>query len=210
METRVDGRSLRYQHRRGELLDAVAAYVLETGVAALSLRRAAEAVGVSHVTLQHHFGSKEQLVDEIIECLLERIVQSQSVHIDDAPTRDADLPTRLRMVWAHLTSPGGQRDIRLFIEFVGQSLFGGARLSPPAARSIEQRLELITATIVGLGCPREEAGAFGTLLLATLRGLIMELLITGDRERMDAAFELAVADAERHTAQWASAGAGVQ
>jgi AcrR family transcriptional regulator len=210
METRVDGRSLRYQHRRGELLDAVADYVLETGVAALSLRRAAEAVGVSHVTLQHHFGSKEQLVDEIIECLLERIVQSQSVHIDDAPARDADLATRLRMVWAHLTSPGGQRDIRLFIEFFGQSLFGGARFSPAAARSIEQRLELITATIVGLGCPLEEAGAFGTLLLATLRGLIMELLITGDRERMDAAFELAVADAERYTAQWASAGAGVQ
>jgi AcrR family transcriptional regulator len=210
METRVDGRSLRYQHRRGELLDAVADYVLETGVAALSLRRAAEAVGVSHVTLQHHFGSKEQLVDEIIECLLERIVQSQSVHIDDVPDREADLATRLRLIWAHLTSPSGRRDIRLFIEFVGQSLFGGARLSPTAARSIEQRLELITATIVGLGCPLEEAGTFGTLLLATLRGLIMELLITGDRERMDAAFELVVADAERYTAQWASAGAGVQ
>jgi AcrR family transcriptional regulator len=210
METRVDGRSLRYQHRRGELLDAVADYVLETGVAALSLRRAAEAVGVSHVTLQHHFGSKEQLVDEIIECLLERIVRSQSEHIDDVPDREADLATRLRLIWAHLTSPGGQRDIRLFIEFVGQSLFGGARFSPTATRSIERRLELITTTIVGLGCPREEAGAFGTLLLATLRGLIMELLITDDRERMDAAFELAVADAERYTAQWASAGAGVQ
>ncbi len=205
MERRIDGRSLRYQHRRGELLGEVADYVLETGVAALSLRGAAEAVGVSHVTLQHHFGSKEQLVEEIIECLLERILASQSEHIGGGPQLDADLAARLRRVWAHLTSPGGQRDVRLFIECVGQSLFGAARVSPAAARSIEHRLELIAESIVELGCPREQAPAFSTLLLVTLRGLIMELLITGDRERLDATFELVVADAERHTASWASA-----
>src|ERR1700684_1272948 len=157
MERRIDGRSLRYQHRRGELLHAVADYVLETGVAALSLRGAAEAVGVSHVTLQHHFGSKEQLLDEIIECLLERIMLSQGEYIGGG--QNADLPARLRRVWAYLTSPGGQRDVRLFIEFSGQSLFGAARLSPAAARSLEDRLELIAATIVELGCPREEASA---------------------------------------------------
>jgi len=209
METRVDGRSLRYQHRRGELLDAVADYVLETGVAALSLRGAAEAVGVSHVTLQHHFGSKEQLVDEIIECLLARILTSQSEHIGGIPDDDAGLPARLRRVWAYVTSTDGQRDVRLFIEFFGQSLYGGARLSPAAARAIEERLVLIAQSIVEDGCPREQAQAFSTLMLATLRGLVMELLITGDRERLDATFELVVADAERHTATWASARAAI-
>jgi AcrR family transcriptional regulator len=209
MERRIDGRSLRYQHRRGELLGAVADYVLETGVAALSLRGAAEAVGVSHVTLQHHFGSKEQLVDEIIECLLERILVSQGEHIGGPLDHDADLEARLRRVWAYVTSPDGQRDVRLFIEFLGQSLYGAARFSPAAAGSIDRRLEQITTTIVELGCPREEATAFSTLMLATLRGLIMELLITGDRERLDATFELFVADAERHTARWASARAAL-
>jgi AcrR family transcriptional regulator len=209
MERRIDGRSLRYQHRRGELLGAVADYVLETGVAALSLRGAAEAVGVSHVTLQHHFGSKEQLVDEIIECLLERILASQGERIGDIPDDDASMPARLRRIWAYITSPDGQRDVRLFIEFFGQSLFGGARFSPSAARSIDERLTLIAESLVELGCPREEARAFSTLMLATLRGLVMELLITGDRERLDATFELVVADAERHTTSWASARAAL-
>jgi AcrR family transcriptional regulator len=209
MERRIDGRSLRYQHRRGELLGAVADYVLETGVAALSLRGAAEAVGVSHVTLQHHFGSKEKLLDEIIECLLERILLSQGEHIGGAFGQEADLPTRLRRIWAYLTSPDGQRDVRLFIEFSGQSLFGAARLSPGAARALEDRLGLIVATIVELGCPLDEASAFSTLMLATLRGLVMELLLTGDRERLDAAFELLVADAARNSARWASARAAL-
>lgn len=115
MAERVDGRRLRYQHRRGELLEAVGEYVLENGVASLSLRRVGEAVGVSHVTLQHHF-----------------------------------------------------------------------------------------ANIVALGCPREEARSYATLLLATLRGLVIDLLATGERERLDEAFETYLAGAERRAAEWFS------
>jgi AcrR family transcriptional regulator len=202
MEARIDGRSLRYQHRRGELLEAVADYVLENGVAALSLRRVAEAVGVSHVTLQHHFGSKEQLIGEIVDKLLGQTLASQGTNIDGVPDYSEDLPTRVRRMWAHLTSPTGERGIRLFIEVVGQSLFGGAAYSPAVALSIDNRLELITKNLIDLGCPEDEAAAFATLLLATLRGLVIELLITGDRERLDQAFELAVANIELRAAEW--------
>jgi AcrR family transcriptional regulator len=205
MEARIDGRSLRYQHRRGELLEAVADYVLEHGVAAVSLRRVAESVGVSHVTLQHHFGSKEQLVGEIVDKLLGQTLASQGTTIDGVPDYSEDLPTRVRRMWAHLTSPTGERGIRLFIEVVGQSLFGGAGYSPAVALSIDNRLELITKNLIDLGCPEDEAAAFATLLLATLRGLVIELLITGDRERLDQAFELAVANIELRAAEWPSA-----
>jgi len=46
--------------------------VLENGVATLTLPGAADAVGVTHATLQHHFGGREQLLEEIIEHLLKR------------------------------------------------------------------------------------------------------------------------------------------
>jgi AcrR family transcriptional regulator len=36
---RVDGRTLRFQHRRPELLAAATEYVLDHGIAGLSLRR---------------------------------------------------------------------------------------------------------------------------------------------------------------------------
>ena len=37
---RVDGRTLRFQHRRPELLDAATEYVLDHGIANLSLQKA--------------------------------------------------------------------------------------------------------------------------------------------------------------------------
>jgi AcrR family transcriptional regulator len=203
MAERVDGRRLRYQHRRGELLEAVGEYVLENGVASLSLRRVGDAVGVSHVTLQHHFGSKEQLVGEIVEHLLERTLVP-GVYSDGTPDPGLDLPARWRAMWAHLTSPPGERDIRLFVEVLGQSQFAGADYAPAVARSMNRRLDLITANVIALGCPREEARSYATLLLATLRGLVIELLATGERERLDEAFETYLAGAERRAAEWFS------
>jgi AcrR family transcriptional regulator len=204
METRVDGRTLRYQHRRGELLEAVGEYVLDNGVASLSLRRVAEAVGVSHVTLQHHFGSKEQLVGEIVEHLLERTLIPPALYKDGAPDPATDLPDRLRALWLHLTSPPGQRDIRLFAEVLGQSLFAGSEYRPAVVRSIAHRLDMITANTIALGCPREQARSRATLMLATLRGLVIELLATEERERLDEAFESYLAATEAHVAEWSA------
>jgi AcrR family transcriptional regulator len=204
MGDRVDGRSLRYQHRRGELLEAVGDYVLENGVASLSLRRVAEAVGVSHVTLQHHFGSKEQLVGEIVEHLLERTLVPQGVYSDGTPDPGLDLPTRWRALWAHLTSPPGLRDIRLFTEVLGQSQYAGDDYAPAVKRSINHRLELIANNVIALGCPPEEALTFATLALATLRGLLIDLLATGERERLDAAFERDLATVLLRASQWSA------
>jgi AcrR family transcriptional regulator len=202
--TQIDGRTLRYQHRRGELLEAVGEYVLDNGVASLSLRRVADAVGVSHVTLQHHFGSKDQLVNEIVEHLLERTLVPQGVYPGGAPDPARDLPTRWRALWAHLTSAPGQRDIRLFTEVLGQSLFGQAGYTEGLERSMRRRLDLVTTNVIALGCPEEEAGAFATVMLATFRGLVMDLLVTGERERLDKAFERALATAELRAAEWST------
>lgn len=196
---------MRYQHRRGELLEAVGEYVLANGVASLSLRRVADAVGISHVTLQHHFGSKEQLIGEIVEHLLERTLIPQGVYSDGTPDPGRDLPTRWRAMWTNLTSPTGQRDIRLFVEVLGQSQFEGAGYAPAVARSMTRRVDLIAANVIALGCPEEEARSYATLLLATLRGLVMELLATGERERLDEAFETYLANAERRAQEWSTA-----
>jgi len=199
---RIDGRSLRFQHRRGELLEAVSDYVLENGVASLSLRRVAQAVGVSHVTLQHHFGSKEQLVGEIVEHLLERTFMPHSLYPNGTPDPGADVQSRWRALWAHLTSPPGQRDIRLFVEVLGQSQFKGSGYAPAVKRSINHRLDLIAANVIALGCPAQDAPSFATLALAMLRGLVIDLLATGEHERVNAAFEQTLDTLLRRAAEW--------
>jgi hypothetical protein len=107
-------------------------------------------------------------------------------------------------LWAHLTSQPGQRDLCLFIEVLGQSRFQGADYSPVVERAIHHHLDLLSAGVVGRGCPQGAARAHATVFLATLRGLVIDLLATGDRERVDEAFEMVVANAELHAAEWSA------
>jgi AcrR family transcriptional regulator len=204
MADRIDGRRLRYRHRRGELLDAAAGYVLECGVASLSLRRVAKAVGVSHVTLQHHFGTKEQLVGEIVEHLLERTFVPREAYPGGTPDQSMDLATRWRTVWAHLSSATGQRDLRLFVEVMGQSQYGGAGYAPAVKRSIGNRIDLLSRNMIALGCPEDEASTYATLAQAMLRGLAVDLLATGEHKRVNAAFERALETIVRRADEWGS------
>ena len=48
--------------RRAELLDQVVGYLGRHGIAGVSLRPVARALGVSVNALVHHFGSKDELV----------------------------------------------------------------------------------------------------------------------------------------------------
>ena len=114
-EPRVDGRTLRFQHRRPEILEAVMEHVLEHGLGDLSLRSLAAAVGVSHVTLRHHFGSKEELVAE----LFDEIRARQEIPADVAAEDGAAL---LRRLWRDWTGEPGLRQFRLLFEAYGQAL----------------------------------------------------------------------------------------
>lgn len=55
--------------RPGELLDAIVAYIAKNGVAELSLRPLAKAVGSSPRVLLYYFGSKEDLLAQAIKRL---------------------------------------------------------------------------------------------------------------------------------------------
>lgn len=52
--------------RRSQLVNAAVDYVAAHGFADLSLRGLGAAIGVSHRMLIHYFGSKEQLLVEIV------------------------------------------------------------------------------------------------------------------------------------------------
>src|SRR4051812_8312839 len=101
--TLTDGRSLRYQHRRPELLAVVAEYLLDSGVGALSLRTAAEAIGVSHATLLRHFGTKDELIVAALSHIaaeLTKELQLQLKDISKVPTVKA-----LSKIWRELCRP---------------------------------------------------------------------------------------------------------
>ncbi|MER6993111.1 TetR/AcrR family transcriptional regulator [Saccharopolyspora hirsuta] len=199
MTERVDGRKLRYVHRRGEMLRAATEHALDHGLEDLTLRKVAQAVGVSHATLVHHFTTKEQLITEIVEGVL-----AETLAVPDLPL---DHPDPLREVWRRATGAEGRRHIKLFAAIIAQAVYGDPVLRKAVASSMRQRTQLIADGLVLRGCPRTSAQPIATSVLATVRGLLVDLITTGDEERVNAAFEDAVTELERRLAELPGQGA---
>nr|WP_246314785.1 TetR/AcrR family transcriptional regulator [Kineococcus aurantiacus] len=177
-----DGRRLRYRHRREELLQAATEHVVEQGLAHASLRRVAEGVGVSHAALLHHFGSREGLLAEIVERVLTRAFSAPGLHEGDPEGGP------LRALWHHATAEPGERHVRLFLAITGQALYDDG-LAATVRRSVRERSDLVAAGFAAAGADPATARSLGTLVLSTMRGLLLDRLVTGDTARVDAAFE---------------------
>lgn len=197
MTDRPDGRRTRHEHRRGEILAAVTQYALEHGVADLTLRKVAAVVGVSHATLVHHFETRDALISEIVDEVLTRALLPSPEKIQAGYD--------IRAAWEYLRTGEGLRWARLFLSLVGLSLYGDPPFADALRRSLERRLAAIQAGLLLLGCPPQEAPAAATTVLSRLRGLALDLIMTGDGERADAAFALFLEEAAARRASWASA-----
>ncbi|MFJ9526433.1 TetR/AcrR family transcriptional regulator [Streptomyces cyaneofuscatus] len=183
----IDGRTVRYQHRRPELLGAVADYVLEHGVSGLAMRPLAGAVGVSHGTLLHHFGSKENLLTEVIELLRQRL--AQAADLADSP-RDL---TSLTRWWRTTTGPDDMAVYRLLFEVHALAVREPERYSRHLQRAAHDSLALMESLVVAEGCPADQAPLVASMIVAT-RGacLQLDLLATAERDRVDRSFALFV------------------
>jgi AcrR family transcriptional regulator len=181
---------------RQRLLDLAVPYVAEHGLSGLSLRDLAAAIGTSHRMLHYHFASRAGLIAAIVEGM-----EAQQRSVLDELSRSATSPSELlSRQWAALTDPAVRPFERLFFEVLSQAFHGTA--------GTEGFLEDLTAPWLTVG--REIATRLdiavtdAELLLgiAVVRGLLLEVLATGDVDAPTAAFErfIAMWDAARVTA----------
>lgn len=168
------------------LLDAAIDYVAANGVGELSLRKLAAAIGTSHRMLIYHFGSKEGLLVEIIRAV-ERTQRDALRDLDLTP--GSTLADIGRAFWARLADPVLWPNERLFFEVYGQALQGRPGTTALLDRIVEDWLDPITELYGRLGLPPEKARATARLGVAVARGLLLDLLATGDRAGVDAAME---------------------
>src|SRR3984957_1248717 len=172
------GRPVDYQ-RRAELLDAVVDYTIEHGFSALSWRPLACTLGVSATTLVHHFGSKEQMLEAIQGRLRERMFAATA----DQAGQQPDLATAARAVWARASDPANAAEFRMFFAVYGQAL--------QAPMEFTEFLDHVVAdwqgALVDAQGPDTDPATptrTATLVIATSRGLLLDLLATGDRDRV--------------------------
>lgn len=158
---------------RGDLLDEVLEAVSRLGLGGLSLRPLAREVGVSPRTLLYHFDSREGLLDAIVSETSRRLAHA-------APGIGGTLPEMVEASWSWMTGPRQRGFVNVFYEVCAL----GAR--DPVRRGAVAS-SLFTdwhALLLRLGMPDASA----TLLIATLHGLLLDLGLTGERERIERAF----------------------
>lgn len=171
---------------RERLLAAAVDYAAEYGLADLSLRALAAGLGTSHRMLSFHFGSKEGLLVEVV-----RAVEAQQRALLDDLRADPELDPleQMRALWQHLASPALWPYERLFFEVYAQGLQG----KEPAARLLEDAIDAWLTPIADLlasqGVPPEEAREEARLAIAVTRGLLLDLLATGEVEAVGAAMD---------------------
>jgi AcrR family transcriptional regulator len=171
---------------RERLLAAAMDHVAEHGVGNLSLRGLAAALGTSHRMLIYHFGSREGLLIEVI-----RTVEAQQRAALAAMLLDEEAPPAetMRRMWRRVADPALWPNERLFFEVYAQALQGSAHALPLLDGIVEKWVEPLTRIAVAQGRPEAEARAEARLGVAVTRGLLLDLLATGDRAAVDAAME---------------------
>lgn len=169
------------EKRPEELQVAIVQYLIKNGLADLSLRPLAKAVGSSPRVLLYYFGSKEEMVAKVLAAV--RLRQRSSYDQVQAAT----FAEACRIIWKRMSAPGSEPLFRLFFEVYGLALRRPQHYKAFLHDTIEDWLELIANPLRREGHSHEEARAFATIVLAGLRGFMLDYCATRDRKRVDKA-----------------------
>ena len=170
--------------RREELLELAYAYVRDHGLAEVSLRPLAAAIGSSPRVLLFLFGSK----DGLLRALLAR------ARADELSLLDRRLPDGLaaagRAVWHWLADERHRPVLRLWVEAYTRSLIEtDGPWADFAAATVRDWLEVLARAQPAADRDTAAGLAQRTAVLALLRGALLDLLATGDAARTTAAVE---------------------
>jgi AcrR family transcriptional regulator len=181
---------------RARLLAAVIEHFTTEGLADQSLRRIAEAIGSSHRMLLYHFGSKDGLLLEVVRAVEARTQVRLAAFGEEAGGATDEL---IRRMWGSLSDPALGDFERLFFALYGRALQGDESIRPLLKDDIEHWLDANAALSAPLGVPEEVARTHARLGLAVTRGLLLDLLATGDRAGVEEALGVF---ADRYRGRW--------
>ena len=179
---------------RRKLLDAAIDHIANRGISDLSLRELAAAIGTSHRMLIHHFGGREGLWVAVVREVEER---QRALVGDVVPDESATFAEAMRAWWQHISDPSLWPNERLFFEIYGQALQGRPGTTELLDGIVDAWLEPAAAALEAYGIA--DGRPVARLGVAVTRGLLLDLLATGNRAAVDAAMEayIALLDAAR-------------
>jgi AcrR family transcriptional regulator len=169
--------------QREVLIEKALEYLLEHGLAELSLRPLAGKIGTSARLLVYHFGSKDNLVATVMSEVQAQIQHSFSAS-KGSPLMRPGIGI-MRDFWDWTIHPVNIRYMRLLFEVQILAIQNPAKYARYLENISSSWLELIE----GILPPSKDNRAIATLCVSIIDGLLLEYLSTGDLQRTTEALE---------------------
>lgn len=167
---------------RAKFVDRTVEHILSHGFGDPSLRAMAAELGTSHRMLIYHFGSARGFWDAVLQALQRRDQEAMAL-----ATGDGELPT-LEETWTQLTTGPGLSIFRVLFRLYGEALAEPEAYADFLDHFVDRWLSAIERALrERAGKSRTEARVQARLNLAIIRGLMLDLLATGDLKGTTAA-----------------------
>jgi AcrR family transcriptional regulator len=172
--------------RRADLLEATIEYMLQHGVADLSLRPLATAVHSKARLLVYHFGSRDSLITEAMIVVRKRVQEAFSSLMKSS--REKTPEEVIRSFWRWATSARYERYLRLFFEVQGLALQKPAEYGRYLEGAVSTWVEMMSA-VLPANLSVQKRKALSTLAVGTTFGLLLDYLSSGHKKRTEDALE---------------------
>lgn len=167
---------------RETLLERAVSHVARHGFADASLRAIAPVIGTSHRMLVYHFGSADAFWSAVMAGLRrrERDALAQAAALGRLPA--------LTKTWAGLAAPKNLPRMKLLFQMYGRAFSEPDRFESFLEHAVSDWLETSGVALqTQHGLAPAQARMHARLRLAVMRGLVLDLLTTGDRAGTTAA-----------------------
>ncbi len=170
---------------RERLLEATVEHLARHGIGETSLRGIAEAIGTSHRMLIYHFGSREGLLAEVT-----RAVEARRREVMTATYDEGLGPLEAAAAYWEDTVEETLRYGPLFFELAAHAAQGKQHAATLREELVAAWLPGVSDLCRALGLPEDQVEPHARLALGASRGLLLDLLLTGDRAETTRAADL--------------------
>jgi AcrR family transcriptional regulator len=186
--------SPRGEARRRELLERVTDDLAVNGLVDFSLRRAARVAGTTHKVLLYYFDGAEDLLARAIFQLRERRIGNALAAIAAGPEGQT-LADRVRAVWPAVAG----QEARVLDQAMGLMMYDPERYADLGRGASQQYLPTLLS-ICPQDWPDQRKLEVSEMILATLRGFLIDRLTSGNITGVEAGFEALARALEREEA----------
>jgi AcrR family transcriptional regulator len=185
----------RGEARRAELLERVTDDLAVNGLVDFSLRRAARAAGTTHKVLLYYFAGADDLLAQAVFRLRERRIRRGLAAAAGPAAAPQTLADRVRAVWPVLVA----EESPVLEQAMGLTMYDPGRYAELGREASEQYLPGLLS-LCPPQWPHQRKLEVAEMILAALRGFLVDYRVSGDAAGAGAGFEALARALEREEA----------